>query len=847
MSRMQREWAILAVVLAFVVWPVAARAQENLVANPGFENLVPSGFFSDWGQGSPDKVGKIWFVDRETKFGKQCLRMQGVPNAFTTCPGRAIAVQPNREYWISWQVRAQQPATGRVYLFLQTNLAQRVFSQTDRNGPCDWTQNIVRYRTKPDETSLQVVLTMQTIDDTPAMSWWDDVGVWERLPTELAEVYRKEHPWDDVTAVTAQRLAQTPDCEIWGDRAEVRIGPKTPIPARAGKSPKIRLTAPGVGHDVYQLVIAPTAPLPPISLEFSGIRGPDKMPASSLAYRVVRCVPVEETRDKTFPHGPTPDPLVEVSRPEPVKADENLVFWIEWAPPAKTAPGDYTTELTIRSGKKPLATVGLELRRWGFDLPATPQFGSMVTVSASFLQRFYAGKSEEDVLRLAWRLLSSHRLSGFNMAWWPTVELKDGKPVIDWVRFDQLLRLAREFRPTAVTIGPMFGGGCSQGWVPHKFAGLTPLEDERFAPLYVQYHRSVIDRLRMYNLYDRAYFYPYDEPEPDYMPKIARLFDLIRQADPSAKCMATVDPQIAGPIWGKTGAWCIPWTTLKPEILEHCRQLGDEVWVYNMTASIEDSPLSHRQFMWRAFRAHARGGLLWNSNWWNKINPWENPTAAPVPVGRKSESLYRYQAGQASLFYPDKAGKGPLVPSLRLVLIRQGVEDFDILTQLATAQDKLQARLSENGRKAKAAAVAREALVAPVMFDLINGTACPARLEAMRGIAGSELEVATQEPSVIAYPGRTADGRLGVMGYAEVGTHLTLSGHDVTLDDDGRFEVPLAAEELARGLQWTAEKEGLKVVEKVVEKTTEKGVQKVTEKVSEKGINRKSWRWPGLR
>lgn len=847
MSRMQREWAILAAVLAFAVWPVTARSQENLAANPGFEALAPHGFFSDWGSGSSDKVGKLWFVDRDTKSGKYCLRMLGTPNAFTTCPGKAIAVQPNRDYWISWRVRAKQPATSRAYLFLQTNLAQRVFTQTDQNGECDWTQNIVKYRTRAGETSLQVVLAMQTIDDTPSQSWWDDVGVWERLPAELAELYRKEHPWDDVTAVTAQRLAQADGCQIWGDRAETRIGPKTPIPAGAGTSQKIRLTAPGVGHDVYQMVIAPTAPLEPISLEFSAIRGPDKMPASSLAYRVVRCVPVQETRDKTFPHGPTPDPLMEVTQPEPVQPGENLVFWIEWAPPTKTVAGDYTAELTIRSGKKPLASVALELRRWGFELSPTPQFGSMVTVSAPFLQNFYPGKSEEDVLRLAWRLLSSHRLSGFNMAWSPSIELKDGKPVVDWVRFDRLLNLARDFRPTAITVGPMFGGGCSQGWVPQKFAGLTPLADEQFATLYVQYQRSVMDRLRQYNLFDRAYFYPYDEPEPDYMPKIARLFDLIRQSDPGAKCMATVDPQIAGPIWGKTSAWCIPWTTLKAKILEHCRQLGDEIWVYNMTASIEASPLSHRQFMWMAFQAQARGGLLWNSNWWNKINPWENPTAASVPVGRKLESLYRYQAGEASLFYPDKAGKGPLVPSLRLVLIRQGVEDFDVLTQLATAQEKLQARLSENGRKAKVAVTARQALVAPVMFDLVNGTTCPARLEAVRGIAGSELEVASQEPTVIAYPGRTADGKLGVMGYAEVGARLTLSGRDVPLDDDGRFEVPLAAEELARGLEWTAEKEGLKVVEKVVEKTTEKGVQKVTEKVTEKGINRKTWRWPGLR
>ena len=31
---------------------------------------------------------------------------------------------------------------------------------------------------------------------------------------------------------------------------------------------------------------------------------------------------------------------------------------------------------------------------------------------------------------------------------------------------------------------------------------------------------------------DKAYVYPYDEPEPDYMDKIARLCDLMHKARP---------------------------------------------------------------------------------------------------------------------------------------------------------------------------------------------------------------------------------------------------------------------------------------------------------------------------
>ena len=165
------------------------------------------------------------------------------------------------------------------------------------------------------------------------------------------------------------------------------------------------------------------------------------------------------------------------------------------------------------------------------------------------------------------------------------------------------------------------------------------------------------------------------------MDKIARLCDLIHQGAPDLKCLMTVNPTLAKPLWGKVQAWISP-SSACAEALDQRRAAGDEIWIYNMTAAIENTPLDHRLYMWRVLQANARGGLLWNSCWWNKINPWENPTAAPVPVGRQRERLYRYQAGQASLFYPDPAGKGPLIPSLRLVLIRQGIEDFDMLTQL---------------------------------------------------------------------------------------------------------------------------------------------------------------------
>ncbi len=795
---------------------VSTAAQENLLSNPGFEMMGPQGFFADWGP--PARVGKTLFVeDQQPHGGKSCLRLVGTPHTWTTCSGKRIPVKPETTYWIAWWVRARQPATSRTYLFLQTNLAQRVFPHTDAYRDFDWSFHLIRYRTRPGETSLAPVLAMQTANDPSGTSWWDDLGVWEKLPPELEEVYRNEHPWEDVAQSTSQRLTGSELAMVWGDRPEARIYPKTPVPLKSPAVDAIRLVAPGRGHDVYQLVVTPGGALEPLSLEFRGLKGPGAIPAESLSYKVARCVPVQEVRDKAFPLGPTPDPLMNPTVPEPARPGENNLFWIEWAPPAGTRPGIYRAEVRILSGAHPIATVPLKLRCWGFDLPQEPHYRSMVMVSPGFLLSFYRGSSSEAAYRLAWDALAAYRLSGFNVCTYPQATLKDGKLSLDWKRFDQVLSAAKEYHASGITIGPMLGGGCSQGWRPNKFVGLVPLADKDFDRYYVELNRQIADRLRKAGLLDKAYVYPYDEPEPDYMDNIARLCDLVHQGSPDLKCLMTVDPDQAKPLWGKVKAWIIPSSTLKPGTLERLCAAGDEVWIYNMTAAIESTGLEHRTYLWKALRSEAEGGLLWNCCWWNKINPWENPTAAAVAVGRDGKRLFHYQAGQASLFYPDPDGKGPLVPSLRLVLIRQGVEDFDLLSELVAAWRRLVPRLSADAAGEDVVAKARAAFVAPVMLDISTPTSSVARTECLRQIVGNELEVATRGPSVIAYPS-VVKGRLMVTGYAEHGTRLAVNGVTIPLNASGHFTLALTREQLAAGLHWSAGHASA----------------------------RKAWQWPGL-
>ncbi len=796
-----------------------ARAQENLLVNPGFEQVGKDGFCAGWGGGEFGSMGKTLFLDTEgAREGRHCLRMVGTPNTWTTCAGTPIPVKPNTAYWITWWFRAEQPLSSRTYLFLQTNTGQRVFPQTDRRGRFGWTRNIVRYVTRADETSLQPVLTMHSYEDPPGTAWWDEVGVWEKLPPDLQVHYRAQHPWDDVRVSTARSYARTPQCVVWGDRAEARLYPHTPVPAKAPRAPAIPLAAPGRGHDLYQLVVTPSAAMAPVSLRFTRPTGPGAMPAGTLRYRVARCVPVQEVRNPAVPLGPTPDPLVEPTEPEPVGPKQSALFWIEWAPPPGGKPGTYRANVEVLSGGKVIATVPLRLRRWGFDLPAVPHYRSMVLFGLGHAMRFYPGQSEEAVWRLGWEALSRHRLSGFNIALYPNATLQDGKLQIDWTRFDRMVAAAKEFGASAITLGPMLGGGASEGWKPWRFLGFMPLEDPGFDAVYVELNRQMAARLRQAGLLDRCYVYPYDEPEPDYMDKIARLCDLVHQGDPELKCLMTVDPASAEPLWGKVKAWIVPSWSFSGDVVAQRRAAGDEVWVYNMVASIEDPALAHRLYAWHALQVDARGGLLWNSTWWNQINPWENPTAVAVPVGRQHESLYRYRAGEASLFYPDPAGKGPLVPALRLPMIRQGVEDFDLLVELERAWREAAARLPAATRRQEVARRARAALMAPVVLDGATMTTCWARTEAVRHIAAAELEVARQRPAVIAHPTRLG-AHLGVAGWAEPGTRLTLNGKSVPVGRDGRFQRRVTAAELAAGLQWAAAK----------------------------STARKSWQWAGLR
>jgi hypothetical protein len=82
----------------------------------------------------------------------------------------------------------------------------------------------------------------------------------------------------------------------------------------------------------------------------------------------------------------------------------------------------------------------------------------------------------------------------------------------------------------------------------------------------------------------------------------------------------------------------------------------------------------HRVLFWQQFLYNVRGMLYWSTVYWEYTNPWDSASTV--------ENLSYYCFGDGSMFYPgDRVGIDGPVGSLRLEILRYGIDDFYMLRQ----------------------------------------------------------------------------------------------------------------------------------------------------------------------
>jgi len=491
--------------------------------------------------------------------------------------------------------------------------------------------------------------------------------------------------------------------------------------------------------------------------DFVATNGASKIPASDVViYREAYLdIPQTQLSDANGRAGLTPDPLIPAvdpyfhearnAFPVTVTANTTQSVWVDVFAPAKTPAGTYTGTITVLNGATTMATLKPVIKVWGFTLPATATLASAFAIKWDGLCiaiytnykgcAAYPGANGNsdtavDLMHVAEAtLLLDHRLSIENTVYY-------GPPDGTWAHHDQAYGAAlsgklNTFLPGAALTSSEFyypGSATSADiadWVAHyKANGWLP------------------------KLFD----YTYDEPQnaSDWQALIARA-QTMHAGSPLMRTLVTtsIDLATANGALGDIDILTPVVNLMEPRGGANQRSKYDSwlklpqkrLWWYQSCSEhqscsngvsgdktstwpsymIDASPIRNRVFQWLAYLDQIGGELYyqidkcWVPGLCAGTDPWK--------------SLYIFGGnGDGTLIYPGKpaliGGTIPIaLPSLRLKLIRDGMQDYEMLHALTAA-----------GQGAQATKIARGFITSATVF-----TTDPATMAAARETLGDAL------------------------------------------------------------------------------------------------------------
>ena len=429
-------------------------------------------------------------------------------------------------------------------------------------------------------------------------------------------------------------------------------------------------------------------------------RGKGELAAS--LYRVAY-VPITKERI------PYPDPLPPLG-PLDLRPGQAQPVWISVRVPKQAAPGLYRGTVTVQAGKSS-QELPLAVRVWDFALPDTPSCATAFGLWTDGIARQHgvaAGSPELQALYARYyEMLLDHGVSAYTIP----VDL----------RSPEAARYLSDPRLTSYLIPYPADDGELKATIAHLVAG---------------------------DWFAKGYFYPLDEPvTKEAYDRLLQIGERLRRIEPRYRL---VSPFFRNPDFGEglsvydlmagvVNVWCpnehfFDLEARTRPYLADRRRAGDTVWWYVCCGPgnpynnffVEMSAMAHRTLFWQQKREGVQGLLYWSTTYWNPSAGTADPWQDMATVKDINPNIH----GDGSLLYPGKqVGVDGPVSSLRLEMIRDGIEDFEYLT---LAEQRL-------GPEAASKYVAR------VCRSLTDYEQDPARLETVRRELGTELERATAE------------------------------------------------------------------------------------------------------
>ena len=355
--------------------------------------------------------------------------------------------------------------------------------------------------------------------------------------------------------------------------------------------------------------------------------------------------------------------------PFSVDTAQNAEVWCDLYVPAGTPAGLYEGTVTVTSGGKKIAKIPVQLTVWNFELPdkisMRSHFGSFSSTSAKMMG---AEKGSEKFLKLeslyGEELVKHRAMPSSPENVWPEWNENDG--IIDNGESRRLKELVEESRVTALDM-------------PLRYYH----EDREKCNAYLT---ATAEWLRNLGYLDMAYIYLEDEPNDAEEYEIVRQQGaLIKSADPDIKRMCTEQTITSNPEWGNLyGAvdiWCPLWGLWDEPTARGRLEKGEELWSYTALCQgaegtpwwqVDTDPLNFRSPFWLSWRYDISGYLYWSSTYWGPYETLKGVWEAPY--------FRKDFWGEGMLLYPGQpAGIEGFVPSIRLKLYREAMEDYEYM------------------------------------------------------------------------------------------------------------------------------------------------------------------------
>ena len=541
------------------------------------------------------------------------------------------------------------------------------YFQFSRLKPTDkWSEFTLPLSIHADARFIDITLTYS---GEPGEAYFDDLALTPLFPIQ--------------TPSTGYLLAGTdsPQGAFSAESPLKKIYPDSQRPTAERRT--LAIAAAKGESEATQLVLWPNVPLENLKVEFQELNGPQKLPQDVFQARHVATVDIKKPASQGR-SGLIPDPLLPHA-PARLTAQQPHSVWINLNVPRDARAGIYQSHVVVSAQGMAPVSIPLEVRVYNFTLPEKPSFQTLARIWNFPIE----GQSGPPEARQAFREnLRQHRISGEQtIADIPIKVSASGEVAIDWTQWDiEAERYFSQYGLTVFNVPHVYLGNWS-GFSNKTKDGLwfgLKIGSPEWRKGFGSYVKQVADHLRAKGVLKYALWQIWDEPAEAHHETIRLVADFIHEQASDARVYVVTHLQPG--LFGAVDVWCVPESMYDKKLAAERIAAGDEIWIYEnflYLIDVDITPFKLRSYPWTLHRQNITGLEWWAITHWAK-DPYINTSQGTLANGN------------GFLLYPNHEDKNEPISSIRWEAYRDGMDDHDYLTILASRWDEVRAKANNN-------------------------------------------------------------------------------------------------------------------------------------------------------